>query len=373
MGKRSNGEGTVHKLADGRWRATIELGTGADGKRRRRSRIASRRADAVALLREMLNERDAGIAYLSSSPKLSEFLAQWIESLSRRSAKNTTSLYRNAIDTHINPLIGGVRIDKLTPVQIVGMLNDWHRMGVGVRSQQVGLSVVSNALGEASKLGMIRSNPAANVKPPKLARKNIDPFTREEIQSILAAAESFPLLRPGIVLLFSTGMRFGEMSGLPWRCVDLNAGTIRIEQQVTTDAGTGKSSIEAVKTSRSNRTLEMPDIALNALTDHRALTMKLGKAGDDLVFLGNRGGFITNRNFTARVWKPILEAANVRKRPPHHARHTYATLTLSAGVPVHVVSAILGHARASITLDTYAHYIPSQQSKANETINSLIG
>lgn len=373
MSKRANGEGSIYKMADGRWRAVIDLGTGADGRRRRKSKIAKRRADAVALLRELQAERESGFVAQSGPPRLTDYLSQWLSGLSTRSAPNTIALYRNAIDRHIDPVIGGVRLDKLTAVQVMGLLNSWRDSGVGNRTQQVGLAVLSHALQSASEIGLIRSNPAAKIKPPKSAREEIDPFGADEVRRIIEAARVEDLHLAPIVLLFACGLRFGEMAGLPRRCVDLAAGTIRIEQQLTTDAGTGKTILGPTKTTRSRRNIDLPEIAIDALSQHLALMVSLGRAGDDLLFRGRQGGYLANRNFRERPWKRTLARAEVRERPPHHARHTYATLALSAGVPVHVVSAVLGHSRASITLDLYSHYLPAHQQSARDAIGKLIG
>lgn len=371
--KRANGEGSIYKTKDGRWRAVIDLGSGADGKRRRRSKVAHRRADAVAFLQSLQSDKSNGVAAITGTPKLAAYLDHWLAGLATRSAANTIALYRNAVKQHIGPHIGGVRIDKVTPVQLVALLNTWQSAGVGVRTQQVGLAVLSHALEEAAGLGIIRTNPASNVKPPRGERKGIDPFTPAEVLAIINAATDHPYHHAGIVLLFACGLRFGEMAGLPRRCVDLKAGSIRIEQQAATDAATGKTIIAAPKTKRSKRTIDLTPMAATAMTEHLARSVALGRAGDDLVFLGARGGILRHSTWLARVWNPVLRAAEVRQRPPHHARHTYATLSLSAGVPIHVVSAVLGHSRASVTLDTYAHYLPAQQQSATAAIERLIG
>lgn len=373
MARRANGEGSVYKMSDGRWRAVITLGTGADGKRRRKSRIATRRADAVALLRQMQSESRTIHAGERRSPKLAEYLADWLAGIEDRSARNTTALYRRAIASHINPIIGGLRLDRLTPAQIAGLLSHWRAENVGARTQQVALAVLSHALQSAAETGQIASNPAAKVKPPATTPKEIDPFTADEVRRIFTAAKDDPLHYAPIVLLFSCGLRFGEMAGLDRKDVDLDAGTIRIGQQLTTDAATGGVILTATKTKRSRRLIDLPSVAREALAGHLGVLAALGLATDGLLFVGYRGGRMSNRNFTTRPWQRAMDRAHVRARPPHHARHTYATLALSAGVPVHVVSAVLGHSRASTTLDLYSHYLPAHQQTATKAIDGLFG
>lgn len=371
MGKRVNGEGTIFKLADGRWRVSLSMGTDAQGRRKRVSRTAARKADALALLEELKADRAKGIGSLAGSPRLSDYLDTWLGEVESRSSRNTVALYRNAVDKHIKPAIGGTKLDKITPVMVVSFVKGLREAGKGTRTQQICLAVLSQSLQEAAALGMIRINPALKVKRPADNPKEIDPFTPEEVKRIIEAATNDPFHHAAVVLLFTAGLRFGEMAGLPWKCVDLGAGTIRIEQQATTVAG--KVAIGTPKTKRSRRTIELTPTGLLALQDHQKRMMALGRAGDDLVFRGSRGAMLSHKNWTSRVWNPLLKRAGVRQRPPHHARHTYATLSLAAGVPVHVVSAVLGHSKASVTLDTYAHYLPAHQQSATAAIAKLIG
>ncbi len=69
-------------------------------------------------------------------------------------------------------------------------------------------------------------------------------------------------------------------------------------------------------------------------------------------------------DFRVKQWNPLLQLIDLEHPGFHNLRHTYATLTLGAGVPVHLVSRVLGHSKPSITLDIYSHVIPSQQSEA---------
>ena len=83
-------------------------------------------------------------------------------------------------------------------------------------------------------------------------------------------------------------------------------------------------------------------------------------------------GLLRKSNFRNHVWIPTLRAASIDYRGFHNLRHTYATLTLGAGVPVHVVSSILGHANASTTLNTYAHILDGMQSAARDKIGEIL-
>lgn len=375
MGKRANGEGSIYRLKSGpnkgKWMATVTVGRGVGGKRIRRSRIAEKQADAKALLKELLNDATAGLLMLPRHPTVAEYLERWLaDTIKPNRSGNTHALYDNAATKHVAPQVGGIKIDDLTPLHVQAMIATWDRNGLGKRTQQVGLAVLSRAMGHAAKLGLVRANPCRDIEPPRHDRKAMDPFTADEARSIIAAATTTEEATLW-TLAFSTGMREGELFGLPWRNVDLFAATVKVDQQVTLVGG--KTSISKPKTKRSIRTIDLTPDAVEALTQHRAELLKCGEASRDLVFVAPLGGVMSRNNFRQRLWLPTLERAGVRRRTFHEVRHTYATLSLGAGVPVHVVSAVMGHSRPSITLDAYSHAIPSQQTVARDTIAKLLG
>ena len=74
----------------------------------------------------------------------------------------------------------------------------------------------------------------------------------------------------------------------------------------------------------------------------------------------------------ARAMEKIIEAAGVRWIKPQGMRHTIATLLLTAGEALHVVSARLGHADPTVTLGVYAHCLPSHGRQAAATLGQLL-
>jgi integrase len=101
--------------------------------------------------------------------------------------------------------------------------------------------------------------------------------------------------------------------------------------------------------------------------------MRQGNAASPLVFCSPRGGILRRSDFRVRHWNPLLKLLGLDHRGMHHLRHTYATLALGTGVPVHVVARVLGHSKPSITLDIYSHVLSSQQAEATEAMRRLFG
>ncbi len=125
------------------------------------------------------------------------------------------------------------------------------------------------------------------------------------------------------------------------------------------------------KTSAGNRTIRLSELATVALRDHRVAAAR--RRISEWVFATEKGTSMSVHNVHNRTWKPLLLQAGL---PPatrmHDLRHTCATLLLSRGVPVKVVSEMLGHASVSITLGTYSHVLPDIQESAARAMDEAL-
>jgi integrase len=368
MGRRGAGEGSYYRLPSGKWRVVVSIGSGADGRRKRIYRTAKTRADAVVILRDLSARAARGVVE-SSAATVGEALAAWVRDFVtiERSA-NTAAQYSRVIQSHLAGL-SGVRLAKLSPGVIRSALADLSRAGVGPRSVQLAFSVLSACLSNLVRLGAIPENPCRRLEAPKYERKRIEPFTAEEIRSLLDASAG-AWSHAAIVLAAACGMRQGEILGLHWEQVDFDGASLSIDRQAV-DVG-GRVSIDRPKTSNSVRVVALPPVAVEALQSHRAILLRMGRAGSPLVFSSARGVVVRKVYFINRIWAEMLEAAGVRRRGFHHLRHSFATLSLGAGVPVHVVSSILGHSAPSITHDVYSHVLGADLTSATAAIDRII-
>ena len=228
--------------------------------------------------------------------------------------------------------------------------------------------VLSVALNRAVKLRLLTTNPCESIEKPSYHRGDMFPFTFEETQQILDETEPHPLYAL-FVLVFTIGMRQSELFGLKWEYVDFHKETLRVRWQLVENSG--HLELKNPKSRAGIRTIELPAPALDALQKRRKMVMADGHAGVEYVFCTPTGKPIRRANFRMRNWNPLLKRLGLKHRGFHHCRHTYATLALGENTPVHVVSRILGHARPSITLDTYSHVLPSDQAQATQRIEKL--
>jgi integrase len=170
-------------------------------------------------------------------------------------------------------------------------------------------------------------------------------------------------------------MRQGELLGLRWGDIDLAAGTLSVQRALQWQMGSGPVFTEP-KTARSRRKLHLSQFALTALRLHKDRpTWARNAAGDawtecGLVFCTATGSALYPANETKRFQR----AATAAKLPAirfHDMRHTAATILLSQGIHVKLVSEMLGHGTVSLTLDTYSHVIPAMHSDAAAAMDEV--
>jgi integrase len=160
-------------------------------------------------------------------------------------------------------------------------------------------------------------------------------------------------------------MRNGELLGLQWKDVDLQARTLRVRRTVFNGVASPP------KTAAGNRTIRLTGLAVAALKEHRMCEAK--QRISEWVFPSRRGTPLSVQNVYSQSWKPLLKRAGLpASTRMHDLRHTCATLLLSRGVPVKVVSEMLGHASVTITLDTCSHVLPNMQEAAAKAMEDAL-
>ena len=171
-------------------------------------------------------------------------------------------------------------------------------------------------------------------------------------------------------------MRLGELLGLRWEDVDLDAGRLAVRRALQRRPGVGLEFIEP-KSARARRTVLLSQRAVGALREHRRRQLEArllaGSTWRDrgLVFCNGRGGPL-DPNWQTAVFKEALAAAGLPRVRFHDLRHTAATLLLRQAVHPKVVSETLGHATITLTLDTYSHLVPALHAEAASAMDRLL-
>lgn len=366
-GKRGNGEGSIFRYGK-KWRASISV-PGPDGKRVRKTKTCATRADAVAELEQLL------VAARTPTPvedptTVGQWLYRWLDLGKTSWAENTYAQQESIVRVWIVGYIGAVRLVRLTADDVRMMLAQAKsERGAKARTLQLMRGVLMTALNVAVEDERIPINPVVKVKKPPKDGDEIKPFTEAEVATILQQSKG-SRYHAAYALGLTMGLRIGEVLGLRITHVDLDADTIRVEEQLLDLKG--RVSRRKPKTKRSRRTVHLTAIAKEALTAHLAILKKEGNEGTDFLFPARRGGPTRRTNFARRYWNSLLRRLKIKHRGFHHCRHTFATLALRDGVPVTVVSAILGHASPDITYRVYSHFMPGDQTLAVAAMDAIV-
>lgn len=345
------------------------------GKRRQRSKSFRTRREAQAALAQWGAEIARGTALEPTKTTVGDLLWQWLAGVAKHNVRPTTlEDYEGTIRVHLLPELGNVPAQRLTAARVQAFYAAKLDAGASPRTVQLCHLRLSQALKQGVAWGIVPVNVCGCVKPPTVAYKRFETWNPDEARAFLAVAEG-DALSPLWLLALSTGMRRGELLGVRWRDVDLEARTLSVRQCVTPTKG-GPVLAEP-KTASARRLVRLPAEAVAALRDHRRRQVErrlsLGALWRDLdLVLCTGEGNVVNPANVDRSFARLVARAGVRRIRFHDLRHTHATWLLAAGQPVKVVSERLGHARVSITLDTYAHVLPDMQERAVEAFGSVL-
>lgn len=203
-------------------------------------------------------------------------------------------------------------------------------------------------------------SPWKNIKPLSEPKSNVSPFTLEEVMLIINNVRAD--YKPYYIVRFFTGMRTGEIDGLPWRNIDFERRQIIVDQAVVNGV------IGETKTSGSNRIIQMNQLVYDALIDQQKLTKHLS----EFVFCTKAGTPLNHRNVTKRVWYPLLRYLELDKRNPYQSRHTAATLWLAAGESPEWIAAQMGHSNTKMLFTVYSRYVPNLTRQDGSALDKLL-
>jgi integrase len=369
--RRGNGEGTIKQRKDGRWEGQLLLPSG-----KRKSVYGKTKEDARDKLKDAQKQLEAGIDVGAPTQTLGGFHESWLaNTVHPRLAPKTYKTYRDVMRVHVIPTLGTTRLDKLTAQQVATLLRE--KTDAGLSPATVGhiRSVLRNALNRAVRWNLIVRNPVVLTDPPRQDRRKVVPLGPGEARIVLEAAKGHRLEALFTVALF-LGLRQGEILGLRWADVDLEAGTLSVTQAL--QRVDGALILRAPKTEKSRRRLTLPATVVAALRAHRdRQAFERQAVGDHwkesgLVFTTRIGTPIDPRN-ALRIWQKLLVGAGLPKRTFHVTRHTAVSVMIGAGVPLKVIQEILGHSVLSTTADVYGHLFPQAFTEAAEAMERALG
>lgn len=393
--RRGRSEGSIYQRKDGRWAATVDLGI-VDGKRARKSFYGATRKSVAGKLHDALGRKQRGaLVRTNDALTLATYLNRWLTSVSVR--PKTRRQYEQVARLYLIPALGSVRLARLEPDQVRGLMTSLEERGLSARTATLARDVLRIALAQAVRDELLARNVASLVRRPKGARRSGPTLSSAEARALLIALEGHrleALITCGVAL----GLRLGEVLGLQWAAVDLSAGRLMVRQALQT-VGTKRELVD-LKSRESRRAMALPAFVVRALERERRrqAERRLAAGGEwqrsDFVFTTRTGrpldGSLVTRDLKrilGKVWSgglPACKHARERERACldcsatrvpvlsfHGLRHSCASLLLAAGVPVRDVAELLGHSDVRLTLSSYAHVLDENRAKMAGVIDRV--
>jgi integrase len=360
----------------GTWKYVLEYGRDSNGRRRQTSKGGfPTKAAAQTALQGVVRVFMSDVSVHSLT--VGEYLDSWLTSKNALKPK-TTAVYRDAIELYLRPHLGGVSLLELRAHHLDRM---YAAITVGRRGRPLSPStvrrihaVLRSALGTAVKRRLIPYNPAEHIELAPENPKRPQPWTTAQCLTFLRETEG-DRLATLYQLLLVTGMRRGEAVGLRWQDVDLDGGQLKVVQQITEVRG--RAVVGTPKTKRGTRVIPIDPGTVERLRRHReAQSRERQAAGGAWVSSGlvftRADGSPLRPEYVTRHFQRLARQLGLPEIRLHDLRHTNASLALTAGVELKVVSERLGHSQTAITADLYTHVSQGVARAAADRIAGLL-
>lgn len=363
-----------------------------------------------------------------------EFTERWLKDYAPSNLEKTTqNTYEHNLNTKIIPALGHLKLSKIQPLHLQSFYNNLQESGVRMDKKEGGYSpatikkchiIISSILRTAVEWQVIESSPCDRVSPPKQNKEmdDIKYFTLEQAETFLKALDMeyttkykahdriddtgvkyhvseytetrrIPLqFKVMYYIALFAGLRKGELIALTWNDIDFKTNTINISKSTATVKG--QQITKSPKNKSSVREIVIPEFITDMLKKYKIEQMKLKvNLGDqwqgcegknwqenNSIFIQWNGKQM-NISTPYQTFKDIIHKYNdtvednslkLPNIPLHGLRHTSATLLISDNIDVRTVSARLGHAQASTTMNIYAHSLKKSDEKAASSLNNLL-
>ncbi|NUL07676.1 site-specific integrase [Streptomyces lunaelactis] len=395
--RQPNGRSSIYFGKEGKWHGRVTVGIRDDGTPDRRHVERKTRAEVTAAVRELEKQRDAKtVRKPGKAWTVKTWLTHWIENVAPLAVNDNTMVgYRVAVRKHLIPGLGAHRLDRLKPEHIEVFYANMQANGSKPGTAHQVHRTFRTALNEAVRRGHLGKNPVQLAKAPKTGEYEVEPYSVQEVQRLLKAAERHRNSARWAVAL-ALGLRQGEVLGLKWEDVDLEGGFLVVRRSRhrpqyahgCVDPCGRKAAGHCPQRRRTNpelattksragrRAVGLPAQLVDLLRAHlKAQEGERAAAGkhweeNQLVFPDEYGRSPSHRRDWAE-WKALLTEANVRDGRLHDARHTAATVLLILGVPERAVMGLMGWSTTAMAA-RYQHMVDAVRADVAKQVDGLI-
>jgi integrase len=295
-----------------------------------------------------------------------DFATQWFDERSIEWRRSHIKLLLSTLNGHLIPHFGGKVVGTITKSEVLEFRAQLAK--VKGRGDKEGLSpkrineimgLLRQIINEAADRFEFTS-PLLNIKKLRQRKTDVEPFSFGDVQRILATVRVD--YKNYFTARFLTGMRTGEVHGLKWKYIDWDLRIIRVRETFVLGED------EYTKTDGSQRDIQMSQPVFEALKSQYESTGKTS----EYVFCNLVGEPIDNKNFSDRIWYPLLRHLDLKARRPYQMRHTAATLWLASGEAPEWIARQLGHTSTEMLFRVYSRYVPNLTRQDGSAMERLL-
>jgi integrase len=380
---------SVQKRGEGSYLLVVEAGYKSDGSRAKRTKTV--KADGIRearkLLAEFQTEVEAGEYISPEKMKVADFIEDWRTKYAQKELESATlATYNVHIKNRIIPYFGHMRLDQVKAIHVVNFLSsldsnirmDGKEGGLSSGTIQFVHRVLKNIFSRACDWKLIKVNPLADIKKPKVTQKEMQVYDEQETALLFQTLEDEPIeWRMMVILALTTGLRRAELLGLEFEHIDMVNGTVLVKQSITMSEN-GERRIKAPKTKSSVRKVSLTPSVLDDLKEYylheRKKKLRVGdkwKGGEHFFVFSSWDGQALYPTSPTMWWRRFIIKSGLKHIRFHDLRHTAATLLINQGVHAKTISDRLGHASISTTMNVYGHHLQVADQEAANKLEGL--
>jgi integrase len=392
--RRGNGEGSIYQRQDGVWCAVVSIGNDEKGKLKKKYIYAGTRTEVIKKMSDFTGKMQRNMASAANKYTIGELMLEWLlvfkkHAVTPRTFENNIRNFR----LHIEPYIGNMKIDEVTPSVIQNIFNQLFLKGLAVPTVKKIKWVLNQFFDYAVDTELIDKSPTIKTKLRNSDRKAVNSenmykaIPQDVRMQFINKLNNHELLKPLCMTSMFAGLRIGELLALKWHGVDLKNKTIKVTNAITqkpkfNDKGeiiSRTTIIAATKTACSVREVPIPDILVDVLEDWKKVQwlkeqvygVELTKP-ENIVFSKNDGS-VRSYSGTRMILNRFLKRNNLTKHGIHfHSlRHTYSNMLFETGENPKIIQMLLGHRDVKTTISIYNSVDQSYFKQATDKLNKL--
>ncbi len=369
--RRPSGDGMVRKRSDGRWEGRIVIGHKENGRPIFRYLSAKTQKDLLEKLRAE-KEKYLGVEISEQSKMLlRDWLDRWLNEYIMPSVRESTlNGYRGYIERYIKPYLGEKPVGKITADDVrkfyQAVQHNDSAKPLSVSSIRRIHGVLHQAMNAAVQEHLIALNPTEGIILPQRQTTAMRVLNDEQLNIFMAVIEQDEVWHDFFYTELTTGLRLGEICGLKWCDFDEVKGTLKIARTLHYKK-VGEYTTGETKTGNGKRTITLPPSTADILRKRQTTALS------EWIFPNPTKPELPIAPQSAyNRLKVLLNKAGLPDIRFHDLRHTFATHAMASGVNAKTLSGILGHSKASFTLDRYTHVTGDMQKRAAEIVGSFM-